>query len=209
MRAPKSNMAGAWHAEVTQALCRNQHRLTNLIGRQIPHRLRSIISAADILQELAVDAYKAPPNSVKDWDRWLTAAARSALLNTVRNGSRLKRGGGIRRINTLGPYTSSVNLLNELAHDGRTPSRIVRAEEAVCAVSSALASLPEDQRTVLNLSRFEGLSRREIAERTGRSEAMVAKLVSQGLSALRQRLEGVVISISTIGSIDQPAADLE
>ncbi len=199
----KTPTADAWQSEVTQALCDNHERLSRFLAGQIPARLRSTISTADVLQELAIDAYKAPPGSVNNWDYWLTKAARHILLNLIRDWNRIKRGGKVRRVDPGRLQTSSLNLINELHRHRQTPSRVISAQEAASAVTIALARLPEHMRTVIQLSRFEGLSRREIAERTGRSEAMVAKLIHQGLSELRESLSNVVLSLSSIGHHQQ------
>ncbi len=185
--------SSAWTAEVAEALHRNQARLTRFIERGLPSRSQTTTSAADILQEVALDAYKTPANSVKDWERWLTKAARSILLNVVRAERRLKRGRSVE------PDTDCLEMLQEKQQDRHTPSRIIRARESVDALRVAIAALPGDLREVLELSRFEGLSHAKIAARLGKSEAMVGKLLRKGMVALRDRLQNMTISISTIG----------
>jgi RNA polymerase sigma-70 factor (ECF subfamily) len=54
---------------------------------------------------------------------------------------------------------------------------------------SALATLPEDQREVLVLRHFVGLTPREIADRLGRTESSVHGLHHRGRRALQRELE--------------------
>jgi RNA polymerase sigma-70 factor, ECF subfamily len=64
----------------------------------------------------------------------------------------------------------------------------------------ALAQLPKDQREVLVLRHFAGLSPMEIATRTGRSEGSVHGLHHRGRRALRTELTGRGAAPATIES---------
>jgi RNA polymerase sigma-70 factor (ECF subfamily) len=57
-------------------------------------------------------------------------------------------------------------------------------------VRLAVASLPEDQRTVLALAYWGGLSQSEIAARIGAPLGTVKSRVRLGMSKLRERLAG-------------------
>ncbi len=63
----------------------------------------------------------------------------------------------------------------------------------------ALAELPRDQREVLVLRHFAGLSPTEIAERTGRSEGSVHGLHHRGRRALRAQLTSRGAAPATAG----------
>jgi RNA polymerase sigma-70 factor (ECF subfamily) len=62
------------------------------------------------------------------------------------------------------------------------------AAERISDLREALAKLPHDQREVLVLRHFAGLSPTEIAERTGRTEGSVHGLHHRGRRALRAEL---------------------
>ena len=65
-------------------------------------------------------------------------------------------------------------------HDAETYDRLERA----------LAELPEDLREVVLLHKIEGLSTKEIAERTGKSDDAVRKSYSRALARLALRMGG-------------------
>lgn len=65
-----------------------------------------------------------------------------------------------------------------------TPSREAMGHEALGLVEQAFDELPDEQREVVTLARIVGLSRKEIAERLGRSEGSVRGLLERGLTRL-------------------------
>ena len=71
-----------------------------------------------------------------------------------------------------------------------SPSQAAMGREALGRIEQAFEKLPEDYREVIVLSRVVGLSRTEIAERMGRTEASVRNLVSRALAELAEHLEG-------------------
>ncbi len=70
-----------------------------------------------------------------------------------------------------------------------TPSRVASAHEQLDRIENAFAALESDQREVVLLSRIIGLSRAEVAEEMGRSEASVRNLLHRTLVHLSRDLE--------------------
>lgn len=62
-------------------------------------------------------------------------------------------------------------------------------DECVEAVRRAIASLPERQRIVLLLHRFEHLDHAQIAQSTGWSQSAIESLLVRAYAQLRQRLQ--------------------
>ena len=60
------------------------------------------------------------------------------------------------------------------------------------AVRAALEALPESQRTVIHLHRYEGLTFGEIADVLGSTSGAVKLRAFRGYEALRQRLKGLL-----------------
>lgn len=72
---------------------------------------------------------------------------------------------------------------------GPTPAEAAVATETASLVAAAVAQLPPQQRTVVVLRTWNGLSYAEIAESMGRSEATVRSHMHHGLAGIRKYLE--------------------
>jgi RNA polymerase sigma-70 factor (ECF subfamily) len=73
---------------------------------------------------------------------------------------------------------------------GADPEMVALSGEQVQRVAGALATLPESQRSLLDLAYFEGLSQSEIAARTGTPLGTVKTRMRSAMGILRQKLEG-------------------
>lgn len=79
----------------------------------------------------------------------------------------------------------NLDVLN-VAIDERTPDRAVIAREELRKFQAALEKLPERERTIISMQKIEGLSTREIAERTGIPERTVRWSLNEGFRALTE-----------------------
>ncbi len=70
-----------------------------------------------------------------------------------------------------------------------TPSQHAIANEEAMRIERALAGMPDDYREVVVLSRYTGMSHREIAAEMGRSELAVRTLLSRALARLAELLD--------------------
>lgn len=70
-----------------------------------------------------------------------------------------------------------------------TPSQHAIANEEAMRIDRALNAMPEDYREVVVLSRYVGLSHKEIADEMGRSELAVRTLLSRALARLAELLD--------------------
>jgi len=71
-----------------------------------------------------------------------------------------------------------------------SPSRKLVSAEEIERIETSLAGLTEERREVVLLSRVLGLSHREIAERTGRTESACRVLLTRALRELAKSLTG-------------------
>jgi len=118
-------------------------------------------------------AYRPERGSVRTW---LLAIARNAAIDWRRSkGNRMDRETVI---------DESLVLVDELRVEDRVIASL-RAER----VRAAVASLPREQREVLSLAFWSGLSQTEIAERTGAPLGTVKSRVRLGMARLREWLE--------------------
>jgi len=72
--------------------------------------------------------------------------------------------------------------------DEITPEREMIGRQRLATAKAALAELPERQRSIFLLSRYEQMSAREIAQALGISQRAVEKHISRALAHLRERL---------------------
>src|SRR5712691_592288 len=117
-------------------------------------------------------AYRPERGSVRTW---LLAIARNAAIDWRRTKGR--------RVEREAAIDEAAELVEETHVDDRVIARL-RAER----VRAAIAALPDEQRVVLSLAFWSGLSQREIADRTGTPLGTVKSRVRLGMSKLREGL---------------------
>ncbi|HLT40466.1 MAG TPA: sigma-70 family RNA polymerase sigma factor [Enhygromyxa sp.] len=132
------------------------------------------------------DSYAQQRGSVRTW---LLVRLRSRALDRLRADRVRSR----KREPGLGAAQ-----LGETAHDElqRTPDRKL--------VLEALAQLDAAQRETLELAYFEGLSAREIAERTKAPIGTVKSRIASGLARLRRIVVGSVDNLENADGISRP-----
>src|SRR5262249_37581984 len=81
-------------------------------------------------------------------------------------------------------------LSDEAAAGGNSPSDVAVATETAARVTHMIRTMPAQQRAVVALRVWDGLSYPQIAEVVGRSEATVRSHMSHGLARLRQAFAG-------------------
>ncbi len=156
-------------------------------GRTVFGVLYRRLGAPEPAEEVAQDAFHAVWRRAGTYrpDRgsvrtWVLAIARNAAIDWRRTkGKRVER-------------EALIDEAAELVEEVRVDDRVIaglRAER----VRAAVAELPPEQRTVLSLAFWSGLSQSEIAERTGAPLGTVKSRVRLGMSKLRDslRVEGL------------------
>jgi RNA polymerase sigma-70 factor (ECF subfamily) len=128
----------------------------------------------DVVQEslLAVHRARHTYDPARPFAPWLYAIVQNRLIDTLRVQRR--------------------RLLRELDPEAvREPGVGARQERDVLLgdVRRALTVLPDQQRRVIELLKFEDLSVREVAARLGMSESNVKVTAHRGYRALRRRME--------------------
>ena len=84
---------------------------------------------------------------------------------------------------------SSHRLVSWLVGGQLSAREIATRDEQLLVLAGALAQLPDDQRSVLELKHLRGCSVAEICEQTGRSKASVVGLLFRGMKKLRVSLD--------------------
>jgi RNA polymerase sigma-70 factor, ECF subfamily len=139
-------------------------------------RLRTALQSEDVLQSVAIEAFKALPQFVHRGPGSLSGFLRRLVLNKIRDRAdhfaAKKRSGSV-------PLTDSV-----LATLGGDQEPRYFDAERFERLERGLALLPDDMRRVLLLRKVEGLGSQEVAERLQRSEVAARKLYSRALARL-------------------------
>jgi RNA polymerase sigma factor (sigma-70 family) len=148
-------------------------RLERVIGK----RLGSATLAADLAQEifLRIPSIKVALTSRADAERYFVRIAMNASLDYVKVEKR--RSAILDASGSLFSYAPP------------TPEAECLAKDDIRVVEAALRELPPKCRDVLLLSRIEGLSHDEIANRLGVSRSLVEKYAVRALLHCRQRLK--------------------
>lgn len=149
-------------------------RLLASIRTRLSPAIRQRVDPEDVLQ----DTYVRGLHSLSRFDwrgedsfgRWLEAIASHVALDVVRHEGR----------------RPALRLERDVQGDGASPSRGLRRQERQERLMRALRTLSPDHQTVLELSRMEGQSIREIADRMGRTESAVKNLLLRATRRLRE-----------------------
>jgi RNA polymerase sigma-70 factor (ECF subfamily) len=163
-------------------------RLAVLAHYKLGSQLRRDANVDDILQETLLRAYRhidqfryQKPGSFMNW---LTRIAGNVIAEMGRSQNRLKRAGEHVR------FRSESNPGGPDPAHSHTPSRIFSENEALSLFLEKLDQLPEDYRRIILLSKVEGFTTSEVAERLGKTSEATALLLHRAIKRLRSLQEG-------------------
>ena len=144
------------------------------IRRRMGTTLRERIEPEDLVQETLIRAFGSLESF--EWQgegsfrRWLESIATHVAVDAARYHGR-------RRV---------LQIDRDLEGSAPSPSKVIRRRERFERLNKAMESLSPDYHAVLNFSRIEGLSVKEIATRLGRSESAVKNLLLRATRKLRE-----------------------
>jgi RNA polymerase sigma-70 factor (ECF subfamily) len=137
--------------------------------------------AEDVTQEIFLRIWRKPERYVAQRGRfltWLTSVTRNRAVDEVRSRNRRFRHETAspeeQEREIAGPETNDPALTAELADQRRL-------------ILAAMAGLPEEQRQVIELAYFGGLTQAEIAERLSQPLGTVKTRIRLGMRKLRRR----------------------
>src|SRR5262245_29297042 len=150
-------------------------RLRDSVRSWTRFQLGRRLDPEEVLQETFVRAFRAVGSfEWRDDDsffRWLCGIAKRALAQLAEDAHRGER----------------TKTLESLAETGPSSSKVLRREERLERLEAGLRGLAPDYRQVLLLSRIEGLTAPQIAERMNRSPNAVRHLIVRALRELRAK----------------------
>jgi RNA polymerase sigma-70 factor (ECF subfamily) len=148
--------------------------------------MKVLRNAADA-EEVTLDVYTQAWRQASRFDAgrgeplaWLLMLARSRAIDRLRS-----RGSVLRNEEELGEA-------RELASPGIDPETGSSLAQRASTVRAALAGLPAEQREVIELAYFEGLTHTEIAERLAQPLGTTKSRIRLALQRLRSALDGAV-----------------
>jgi RNA polymerase sigma-70 factor, ECF subfamily len=154
---------------------------------QLDCRLRGQLDPSDIVQQTLLTAHERFHQFRGQTDlelrAWLRAILAHSLVDAARKFGRQK--GDRAQSLEAALEQSSAKLETFLAYEESSPSQGAARAERLMELSLALARLPEDQRTAVELRYLRGLAVPDVALEMGRSTVSVTGLLYRGMKALR------------------------
>jgi RNA polymerase sigma-70 factor (ECF subfamily) len=176
-----------------QVLERFREYLCLLARMRLDPQIQGKLDASDVVQQTLLEAFKARDQfrgrTDAEYAAWLRQILVRNLSNALRDFGRAKRDVTRERSIQAAIDDSSSRLESWLAAEQSSPSQRAERSEQVLRLAEALAVLPADQRTVLELRHLQGWSLAQIARHIGRTPHAVAGLLHRGLKTLRERLQ--------------------
>jgi RNA polymerase sigma-70 factor (ECF subfamily) len=154
--------------------------------------LRGQLTPSDIVQQTLLEAHRKRGQfrgqSDAELAAWLRQMLAYGIADALRAQGRAKRDVARERSLEAGLEASSARLSGWLAANQSSPSQRAVQQEELLRLAGALARLPEDQRTAVELKHLHGRPVAVIAQEMGRSETAVGGLLRRGMTRLRQLL---------------------
>jgi len=154
--------------------------------------LRRKLDASDLVQDVLLQAHVARSQfrgtSPGEFAAWLRRILTNALIDAQRRHGRQKRDVVLEESCHDAVEGSASRMLELPAQDQTTPSAYVARKERMLLLAEALDTLPEEQRTAVELRYIGDCTLEEIAAFMDRTKPSVAGLLRRGLQDLRARL---------------------
>ncbi|MBS1565514.1 MAG: sigma-70 family RNA polymerase sigma factor, partial [Bacteroidetes bacterium] len=151
------------------------HRYTSQLFPFLVSIVKSEVDAREILQETFLKCWlnRAKLGGIDNPGAWLNTIAAHSAYNYLRSRARYEK-----HLGNLAPMEPETE---ELVH-------VLDVRYAQQAIAQAVAQLPPKRRQIFELSRNEGLTRRQIAERLQLSENTVRNQLVESLRFLQDYL---------------------
>jgi RNA polymerase sigma-70 factor (ECF subfamily) len=167
--------------------------LARRIGAKLPPRLQATQAVEDILQLTFMQAFRdiggLEQREGATFGDWLARIAEHRLLDAIKQHDRQKRGGDRQQVENAACNDSRIlSLWDWIAAADTSPSSVAAREEALQALSVALAALPDDQRVAIRLRLLDGKSLEETATELGRTPDAVRGLIHRGKQQLAEAM---------------------
>jgi len=179
-------MAGAARGDTAAfeiLVTRHQHSVVGTVAKM----LGDAAEAEDIAQQVFVRVWKSAPRyqpSAK-FTTWLMTITRNLVFNEMRR----RRRAHLVPMENSDPDEPQHQFPDEIA----TPQQQVLDSELSAAVESAIAGLPEPQRTAIILRRYQDMPYEEIAVVLKTTPAAVKSLLFRARGELKEKLKKYLV----------------
>lgn len=150
----------------------------------LPHKIRRVWSASDIVNETLRKAYQAKNRPYGRVEAWL----RQILKNVVRD---LCRKPEFRHevVPAIDGINRTSRWMEAFSASQASPTRVVRQDEWERRFEKVLLDLPDDEFEVIRLMRVRRTSLSKIAREMNRPKTTVSRLYRRALARLRKALQ--------------------
>lgn len=167
----------------------HQPMLNRYVACRACHRLRGRLDSDDVSQETLVRAMRQLPTYLTErripFGAWLRCLADEVIIELYRK-HKLAQCRSITREEQVHDCAPREAVMEKLVCRGHSPSSAVSATEQTCLLRVALSRLYSEDREVIRLRFFEGLSSDEAATRLGISAAAVRMRQMRVLKHVRE-----------------------
>ena len=157
-------------------------RYGNLVYSTSLRVVRDAQIAEDLVQEIFLRVWRKPESYVSQKGRfatWLTSVARNRSVDEIRSRNRKQR------YETASPEEQEREFP---APERNDPALTAEMSDQRRLILAALADLPVEQRQVIELAYFGGLTQQEISERLSQPLGTVKTRIRLGMQKLRTAL---------------------
>ena len=178
-------MTAAQDQRISDAIAREQARLSNFIRKRVP----DIADAEDILQDVfyeLVESYRLM-KPVEQVSAWLFRVARNRITDLFRR----KKPQSLQDETCAGEDGEALLLSDLLPSPDAGPAAVYARGVLLDELDAALDELPEEQREVFVAHEIEGRSFKELAARSGLPVNTLLSRKHYAVRHLRQRLQNV------------------
>ena len=170
---------------VTDVILQEGGRLFNFIKK----RVKSTLDAEDILQDVYYQLAKISNdvNSIEKMSAWLFHIARNKITDNYRK----KKNVNFSELGRISSDEETINFEDFISDNEDLQDDLLTRERVWEELEAGLNELPEEQSSVFRMHEFEGLSFKEISEKTGEQVNTLLSRKRYATVFLRNKLNGL------------------